>query len=185
FVRSIYPESVTGNVALEHINGDLYRLYPKASFQGLEAGESVRIPFVSSDWAVNVTDAPAGLYWVWDDKPDLGIAIDDYTIIPSSRPEQFRRSPDDNVAPITPKLLFEQNAMARDMDESELVKVFPTPVAYKENPGLFMITETTTIVTDPDFDKVADYLIEEIYWIIGKRPRKSVPGTARNCIVLK
>src|SRR5690606_30127517 len=42
-----------------------------------------------------------------------------------------------------------------------------------------------TIVTGPDFDKVADYLIEEIYWIIGKRPRKSVPGTARNCIVLK
>ncbi len=185
FVRSVDVESVTGNVAIEYINGDLFRLYPKPTFAGLGAGESLRIPFVSSDWAINVTDAPAGLYWVWDDKPDSGITIDNYHIIPSSRPEQFRRSPDDNVAPTTPQKLFEQNTRARDMDESELVKVFPTPVAYKENPGLFMITETTTIVADPDFDKVADYLIEEIYWIIGKRPHRSVSGTTRNCIVLR
>lgn len=185
FARAIYPESVTGDIVVEHINGDLFRLHPNPSFQGIDAGQSIRISFVSSDWAVNLTDAPSGLYWVWDDKPDLGIAIDNYNIIPSRRSEQFRRSPDDSVMPVTPRMLFEKNATARDMDEAELVKVFPTPVAYKENYGLFMITESTRIINDPEFDDVADYLVEEIYWLIGKRLAKSGPERTRNSIVLK
>lgn len=56
--RAIRPESVGGGMIIENINGDLFKLSPAADFAGLKPGQSIRVPFVGSDWVINYTDAP-------------------------------------------------------------------------------------------------------------------------------
>src|SRR5687767_1542597 len=63
FPRVIKPETVTGGASIKHINGDFYALSPTEKFS-LPAGDSVTIDFISGDWAINNSDAPAGLYLV-------------------------------------------------------------------------------------------------------------------------
>jgi hexosaminidase len=173
FVRSVVPESVTSDVIIEHVNGDLYRLRPASGFRPLKRGESVRIEFVSSDWVVNFTDAPAGPYLVWDEKPSTGIAITQYSVRPSTEPKQYLRFQGDKIGLITPAIIYAQNEATNDIGMKDLVKIFPTPHSYAEGAGLFMITEATIIESDPSFENDAEFLSEEIYFFLGKRLLRS------------
>src|SRR5438876_1104525 len=58
--RDFAPVIPTGNVKLDHINGDLFSFTPLATFGELKPGASVRIEFVDSSNIVNFTDAPEG-----------------------------------------------------------------------------------------------------------------------------
>ena len=84
FPRMIQSGTVTGGVTIHHINGDFYQLSPTAGFKGLKANESIRIEFVSGAWGVSISDAPAGLYIVWDNAPEKGELLSNYTVKPST-----------------------------------------------------------------------------------------------------
>jgi hexosaminidase len=170
FVRGVKPGSVTGGVNIERINGDLFRLTPSENFQGLKAGASQRIEFVSSDWVVNFTDAPSGLYVVWNNTPDVGVPVTQYNILPSTAPKQYLRFAGDKVGLITPQILYEQNKKAKDLPEGSLVKVFPSPVEYKESGGSYTLTGNLEIAADPMFQQEANYLSGEISALLGRKP---------------
>ncbi|PWT94935.1 MAG: beta-N-acetylhexosaminidase [Bacteroidetes bacterium] len=160
--RNVDAEPVTGGVNITHVNGDLFIMSPNSGFKSIAPNDSLRIEFVSADWVVNFTDAPLGLYWVWDNDADKGIALENYSIKPSTQARQYLRTPDDKVGLITPQIIYDQNKNTRDIPESELPKIFPTPLSVKMNQGKFQLDATVSILPDPEFRKEAEYLAKEI-----------------------
>ena len=55
FIRHIAPTEQHG-LSIRHIQGDLHRISPTAAFQGLAAGKSLSLPFVSAPWMVSYSD---------------------------------------------------------------------------------------------------------------------------------
>lgn len=158
FPRGIRTETVTGGMAVDFINGEFYRLRPTSAFRGLSPKDSLRVTFVAGAWAVNVTDAPAGLYMVWDDAPAKGHPITSYAVKPSTRPEQLRRYAGDKLLPPTPQSVFEQNRHTVDVPENKLTKIFPTPASYKESGGVFRLANGYRTASDDAVRAEAAYL---------------------------
>ena len=130
------PASPTGNVKVDHINGDLFSFTPLAVFGELKPGTSARIEFVDNNNIVNFTDAPEGLYLVWDTQPGKGYATGSFSIAP------FKPN---YKGLITPEIIYNQNKNITDIPAEQLTKVFPTPVSYKETGGYFTLSKRTLI----------------------------------------
>jgi hexosaminidase len=173
FPRMINAASVTGGVQITHINGDFYQLQPKAGFKEIKPRDSVRIEFTAGAWGISISDAPAGLYLVRDDDPGRGFTIKDYTVTPTVRPEQYQRYAGDRYQPFTPALVFEQNASIKDLPAASLVKVFPTPVSYRETGGVFILDKNAGGVianTADGLGPVSDYISRELANMISGGP---------------
>lgn len=61
-MRSIDVNSIQGDFTIKHINGDLYKLSPSGSFDGLGISDSLEIRMEIKNRIPNFTDAPSGLY---------------------------------------------------------------------------------------------------------------------------
>ena len=144
--RMIMAATPTGNARIDFINfGDLlFGLVPINTFPELKPGASVRVEFVAEDLVVNTTDGPEGFYLVWDNQPDKGFNIGEFTYKP------FKPN---YPGLITPEIIYNQNKSITDVPESQLTKVFPTPVSYKETGGYFIYTSKTHFKADPKFQK--------------------------------
>jgi len=170
FIRSVNPGRVKGNLEVSHINGDLYKLVPAADFAGVAPGDSLRVELVGDAWAVNFTDAPSGLYIVWDQQPEKGYSITNYSIRPSTQPKQYLRFPGDKTGLITPVDIYNQNKTTRDLPAASLPPIFPSPVSYQAGSGTFTLTSAAGITTDAALQQSADYLAGELARFLGKRP---------------
>ena len=168
YVRDVIPASAESTVKAQQVNGDLFVLSPAQGFQPVKPGQSVRVEFLSSDWVVNVTDAPSGFYLVWDGS-DKGIAINQFTIIPFTEDKQFQRFPGDKTARLTTQDLFNQNKNINDIPAASLTKIFPTPVSYKETGGSYIIHSQSGIVADAAFTQEKNYLEEKLNSLISNR----------------
>ena len=175
FVRMVKEEELPAHVKVEHINGDLYRFTPADGFTGIAPGDSLKLGMVGDAWAVNFTDAPAGLFLVWDDAPEKGVAIKDYSIRPSTSAKQLMRYPGDKTAVITPTDIFKQNAAVKDIPVSQLPLVFPTPVSYVATGQTLVLEALPAITADPRLSASADVLRNELQTLLGKKaPGKAV-----------
>lgn len=184
FVRGIKSGSATGNVQIDLVNGDFFRLSPSASFMLLKPGTSVRVEFVSDAWILNFTDAPSGLYWVWDAQPQTGISLTNFTVKPSTNPKQTTRFPGDKPGFVSPQTVYEQNKAIADIPENQLPKVLPSPLFYRETGGTFALTTDITITTGSDFQREANYLAGELATILGQKPTVLQTGKAEKSIQL-
>jgi hexosaminidase len=147
--RDFSPVTPTGNAKVDHINGDLFSFTPTESFGELKPGASVRIEFVDNDNVVNFTDAPEGLYLVWDAQPEKGFATGSFTITP------FKPN---YKGLITPEIIYNQNKSITDIPAEQLTKVFPTPVSYKETGDIFTLTPSFSIAADSRFTRESEIL---------------------------
>ncbi|RAW01627.1 family 20 glycosylhydrolase [Pseudochryseolinea flava] len=168
FIRDI--KSSTGSVRVERLNGDLFRVFPLKNFEGIKPGASLRIEFVSGDWVVNFTDAPAGLYFIFDAAPTKGYSISHYTVKPSTTPKQYLRFAADKIGLITPEMLYEQNRIITTLPEKDIVKIFPAPLQYQVLTGSVELNAHVEIVSDQTFSNEASYLAETLFGILGKKP---------------
>ncbi|MDO3628661.1 family 20 glycosylhydrolase [Mucilaginibacter sp. BT774] len=146
------PTSPTGNVKVEHINGDLFSFTPLNTFTELKPGGSVRIEFIDTDNIVNFTDAPEGFYVVWDAQTDKGYSVGGVNIAP------FKPT---YKGLITPEIIYNQNASITDIPEKQLTKVFPSPTSYSEIKGVFKLNSGVQIVNDSRFEKEAEVLTDK------------------------
>ncbi len=131
FLRPVIAGSVIGGLDITHINGDFHYLAPKAGFNGIAKSSSLKVQLLTMYWLVNKTDSPKGFYLVWDDAPGKYYPVNNPELIPSTKPKQFARSVNDNVAATTPQSIFEQNKAIRDIQADSLIKIFPTPQSYQ------------------------------------------------------
>ncbi|MBS7564875.1 carbohydate-binding domain-containing protein [Mucilaginibacter sp. Bleaf8] len=174
FPRQIVPQSVNGPVKIEHVNGDFFCLSPLTSFKGLKANESVKVDFLAGAWAVNFTDSPDGFYFVDDKRPEVQTVISQVKLVPPTKPEQLQRLATDKVPIATPELVYRQNEQIKDMPESSLPPIFPTPASYQKNGQAFSLTAHTQVTGDAAFAKETAYLKKELAAMF----KASASGTA-------
>src|SRR5476651_2564078 len=103
--RGFTENAVSGNAKINQVNGDLYSITPTGGFKDLKPGESARIEYVSDDPVVNVTDAPEGIYMVWDAKPEKGYSIGSFDVKPY-KPTY--------TGLITPEIVYDRNKTVTD-----------------------------------------------------------------------
>lgn len=173
FARVMVPGSASGgNVQIERINGDLYKIYPAQNFQPLASGKSFKVSFVSGDWVVNYTDAPSGFYIVWNGS-DKGFSLNAVKPTPSTQPKQYLRFAGDKVGLITAADIYKKNEAIKDIKEEELPKIFPTPVNYKETNGSFILSAGTSITGPETFTNELNYFIKQTSKLVGSPSQKN------------
>lgn len=164
---------------MEDLGGCLFRLTPTGAFKGLASGDSLLVEFISADYAANTSDAPEGLYLVWNDHPQKGISIDRYTKTPITSPALFDRFPGDRIPEATPEVVYDTNSVIRDIPISSPL-IFPTPVSESlamDNPGYY--SGGPLVLTDTLFRREAEYLGDRLKQLTGHKPETvagPVPG---------
>jgi hexosaminidase len=158
--RKTRPETVTGNVHIEHVNGDLSRLTPSANFGILKPGESRTVSYVGLLWAIQKTDAPLGFYIVYDDGTTKAraVAIGDPEIAAFAGPEQRNRKLEDVVPCVTPETRFDDNAMLTLLPVDAIGQITPTPLSTVIGHGHFIIDAETAIVHQAELASEAAFL---------------------------
>lgn len=145
---------------IQDLSGCLFRMTPTADFKGIAPGDSIQVDFVSTDDAATTSDAPEGLYLVWDDHPDKGISVGKYTKTPITNPAFFNRYPGDRIPEATPEVVYDTNSVIRDIPgPRDQAVIFPTPVSMSTNPGSATLG-SRIVFTDAAFGKDASYLSE-------------------------
>ncbi|MBD1388164.1 carbohydate-binding domain-containing protein [Neiella sp. HB171785] len=120
---------------LVHLNGDLHKITPTAAFTGFNANQAYVIPFQGIAASVTKNDVMPNFIYVQDGQPPQIIAATVEQYDPATglwslphagefeRPEQWRRSDNDNVPLATSSWLYQQYAsqMAEADDASNRV----------------------------------------------------------------
>jgi hexosaminidase len=158
--RLVVSATVTGNAKIDFVNGDLFNLTPTSTFTEIKPGASIRIEFIDEEPVVNITDGPEGFYVVWDDEPGKGYNTGAFTIKP------FKPN---YAGLVTPAIIYEQNKNIQDVPERQLIKVFPTPVSYKETDGFFILDAKTDVIGDEYFNTLMQKLRADIGVLLGKK----------------
>jgi hexosaminidase len=174
FIRMVTPGELPGHVKVEHINGDLYRFTPADGFNGIAPGDSLKLAITGDAWAVNFTDAPTGLYLVWEEQPEKGFSVKDYSIRPSTTAKQLMRYPGDKTAVVTPTDIFKQNAAVKDIPASQLPLVFPTPKSYAATGKNLVLDAFPEVKADPQLSASAAVLDAELLTLLGKRKKGTI-----------
>jgi hexosaminidase len=171
FARIVIPESVSSAASIEHVNGDLHRLTPRADFGTLGPGERRTISFDANYWVINESEAPAGLYIVF---PEEGAAesIGTVTVLPFEREEQTSRGAGDRMPVPTPESRYRENEALRELPIGELDRVIPTPVALRRGSGALMLDRQFEIHHHPDLEFEAAYLADALGTLLGGRMRR-------------
>lgn len=135
-----------GNLVLEQVAGNLFRIRPTAGFAGVAAGQTLNIDYVHHDLVIKLAKAPAGPYLVYDAAPDVGQAIADYQLLPVTRPEQLDKGNSGAKPVVTAQDTYRRNTSADLLPASALPPVFPTPLSLRAGSGQLHLAALPTIV---------------------------------------
>ncbi|WP_432719593.1 carbohydate-binding domain-containing protein [Jeongeupia wiesaeckerbachi] len=149
--RKIKPEGIEGGVAIEQVNGDLWRMVPTSGFGILSCDESKLIRYEGLFWVIQETDAPLGFYIVYDDGTPQARAeaIGDPRILPFVTEGQRNRSANDKVPLVTPATRFADNEKLTLLPADAVGKITPTPLESHFGGGQFVI-DASTMIVHPD-----------------------------------
>ncbi|RDV16326.1 beta-N-acetylhexosaminidase [Pontibacter diazotrophicus] len=167
---SFKTKDTNAPVKIEHVNGDLLRIVPTASFSGLSAGSTKRVELVSAGQMVNESRAPEGFYLVWNDNPAKGYTIGS---VVNKKPTQNK------IGWIASGEIYEQNKVIKDIPVEKLTKVFPTPSQYSENGQRFTLTSAVPVIADNAFTNEAALLTEYLSTVFGQKPAVKTSGTGK------
>lgn len=143
----------TNMVLISHVNGDIFKLVPGRSFPLLKKNDTLRLAYNTNGTIINSTAAPSGLYIVWENEPGKGIKLPAYTIVPVVNP----------VPGVTgPEKVYNNNRAIQDIQDSNLCRIFPSPLQYKRTSGVLKIDGHVTVQGKEIFGSEADYLSGEI-----------------------
>jgi len=148
--RTIDPATVTPPFQVEHINGDLFRIFPKAQ-NAFAKAKPIEISFAAGEWAVNFTDAPSGPYLLLDADRTKGFPVRNYKIIPSTEPRQYLRFASDKIGLITPADVYQRQASIQPIAADQLPPIFPTPAEITRKQGFAELSANTVIESDAAF----------------------------------
>ena len=165
--------------SLKQFNGNLFQLSPLASFKGIEPKGTAVTQLVVDGQMRNRNDQPEGFYLVWDNAPDKGIDIKNITATPV--PIQ---PIDGAVVSDFAARVYNQNEAIEKNTDGNNIKVFPTPLSYKENGGAFILDNSVQIISDDAFAGEAKILAEEMLPLLGKKLIISTKDTGVRAISL-
>jgi hexosaminidase len=174
--RGILPDQTNGTFLVSHLNGDIYQCRTTGRIKDVNPGDSLWLSFVSYGQILNYTSAPGGFYIVWDNQPDKGYSIRNYTAQPIR---------DTTVGFVTPADTYRKNQIVNDIRPENLPLVFPTALSENRASGEFLLDADVQIVTDPLFSNEAGFLSETIGTILGKPLKIRTDSVTGKTIFLK
>jgi len=125
---------VSGNVSMEQVAGNLYRIRPQPGFAGLAPGKALDIVYYHPQIVIKMARAPIGPYLVYDSQPDVGVAIADFALLPVTRPEQLDKGSDPRQV-VTPADTYRANTGADVLAPADVPLVLPTPLQLEQGKG--------------------------------------------------
>jgi hexosaminidase len=170
-VRKVAPGSVPETVTITHVNGDLYKMTPTEKFPVLNRGQSVSIAFVSSNWAINYTDAPAGGYFVYtaeDGAPLPPQPVKEIEVKPFIHERQTRRNANDRMPVSTPQLRYKENQTLQKSAKENLPGIVPSPVRMEARDGSLVLTAGFEIRYSAGLEKEAAFLNRVLEKVLGR-----------------
>jgi len=136
----VVPGAVTGNLRMEQVAGNLYRLRPQANFAGLAPGQSLDIDYYHPQVIIKMARAPIGPYLVYDAQPEVGVAISDFALLPVTRPEQLDKGDTGARPVVTAADTYRSNQRADTLPASAVPLVLPTPLQLTQGSGKLRLT---------------------------------------------
>ncbi|MDO6706727.1 family 20 glycosylhydrolase [Photobacterium sp. 1_MG-2023] len=173
---------LTDQVKISHVNGDMFKLEPTASFVPLAPGQSLTIEFDASDWQVAKTDIMPNWYLVSEEngetltsliastsnhingsvptKPSEELAfVSDF-----STPQQWKRygsaAITDYYDPFTAQDRYQRNADLSVL--SQATGVIPTPAQIAMGSGQVTLDSNWVIVYDNGYEDQAMFLADQL-----------------------
>jgi hexosaminidase len=173
--RPIHGHPEGQKAKIHHLNGDWYRLSPEPGFR-LEVGETVEIRYSGIEAVIKESDAPLGLYFVFegDQQGDSRIeTVSDYRIMPFSEPHQINRGPNDQQPIPTPQWQYQENLSLDRLPAEKLPPIIPTPIKVEPGKGSAVLDRTWAILFADDLDSESQYLAQELAERTGLRLDRS------------
>lgn len=167
--RPIIPTKAPQSAAVQHINGDWYKLTPTKGFQ-LPAGKTVNIDYEGTEAVNKVTDAPMGLYMVYYDKAgkeESIVQIADYTVRPFTKKEQILRGRADLMPLPTPENTYQNNLAVSLLPPDQLLKIIPSPVKIATGKGTLVLDPSLAIYADKALESEARFLTQKLKVLTG------------------
>lgn len=131
---SLKPEILSGEVEIEHLSGDFFKIRPKEGFPVLAPREQYEIVYQSGNFLTKNSHAPQGLYIVFGDQ-EIGHTLINYS------PRLFgladlAKAVEGSQIPIpTSAYLYEQNKNTRLLDPKSISPFLPSPKKYQWKGG--------------------------------------------------
>ena len=169
--RGVMDESVTGNVRIEHVNGDLVRIIPGQDFK-LEAGERVDINYHKPRRLLKENEAPLGPYVVrYDPEGKLAAvqAIQEYVIQPFPSLDQV--FPEASGVPLPDAgWVYDQNRQHTLLKPGETGLLVPTPLERIEYRQSLVLESGLQIHCGEGLEREAELLGASLGQLLGFNP---------------
>ncbi|MEM1136766.1 MAG: family 20 glycosylhydrolase, partial [Bacteroidota bacterium] len=165
------PREVTqanGDVLqIKRINGDFFSIQPTESFTGLAPGDTLKLTYTSPYWAIKESDAPCGLYFVFEEDDAIEV-VENYHIIPFVRPEQYKRNQNDQMPFPSGEFIYAENQKISEIETTAMPPFLPTPAKYKYKKDTFVVESNTTVYyADESLKDEATFLVNKLTKILG------------------
>jgi hexosaminidase len=180
FIRRIHADQAPPSVAITHINGDFYRLEPRAGFPALAPGEWVTLPMRARAWAIKEFDAPRGLYFVSTNGGPAPRIAGEVSVAPFVHDAQQHRSLADRLPVPGPVQAFAHNESLSILPAAQLSPITPTPRSLIPHDGTWTLGPRTAIAFEEGLENEADFLAEALEPVAGRRlaTGRPAPGGA-------
>jgi hexosaminidase len=164
----VIDESVTGNVRIKHINGDLLSITPLEGFI-LEPGASVEIAYHKPGSMLLESEAPLHPYMVYEgtgDGASMAVSISEYSILPFPSLEKFY-PPEMGIVLPDAAWVYEQNSPNSLLGPGETGKVLPSPIKEFYSGGSLALYSDLAIAYQEGLENEATYLSEMLKVVTG------------------
>ncbi len=185
----VVPNETNSPARVEFINGYFYRLAPNKNFS-LAPGASQAITYYFEDNIGRETDAPCGLYFVFNENTSGQqiVPIRQYTVLPFVREEQLMYGPNDEEPIMTVARRYELNSHVTSVPADKLPVIIPAPVEVKYLPGELVLGSAVELVYQEGLKNEADFftgfLRQQFGVNLSAKESTSLKGAA-NTITLK
>jgi hexosaminidase len=164
----VIQESVTGNVLIEHVNGDLLRISPKEGFQ-LEPGDSVEIAYRNPGWMIKESEVPLAPFMVYGDETREAVLIGQYEVLPFPPLDKIF-PPSSGIVLPDAAWVYEQNSAVSVLEPGNTGNVLPTPVREIYSEETVTLDKNVKIVYHSGLKNEAGYLAEMLEQVTGTAP---------------
>ena len=179
----VLNETVTGNVDIKHINGDLLSITPQEGFL-LEPGASVVIAYRKPGSFLLESEAPLHPYMVYEgteEESQTAVSIDDYTLLPFPSLDRFY-PPGMGIVLPDASWVYAKNSGTLLLEPGETGKVIPTPVKENYTGSNMALYDDLAIAYEIGMENEASYLSEMLKNVRGSAPNvvegtDGIPGT--------
>lgn len=168
----VVDESVTGNVSIKHINGDLLKITPLEGFR-LEPGASVEIAYHKPGSMLLESESPLHPYMVYKPEEEGGsekIVKIDYNILPFPTLDKFYPEAMGIELPDA-AWVYEQNSQNSLLASGEIGKVLPTPMKEFYFDESLYLDKNLEIIYQEGLEKEASYLSDIMKKVSTSSPR--------------